>query len=156
MLGFLIAAIAFVVNNLFFKTLPESISSAGHFLYIWNWVFAGLNVALSVCFSLGLINLTVNSTDADAAKEATKAIKNMLRIGSGGVMSKINFIKMLIRNTLSIIGAYLITLSGTASMTFDQFDKTKLFVGLAIVGVALFLSKKKVVGVVMINDRETA
>ncbi|MFA5359182.1 MAG: hypothetical protein WC310_05220 [Patescibacteria group bacterium] len=146
MFGFCIALLIFVFSFIF-NTLSEGISSAGHFLYIWNWVFGIGKVVLLSLVAFGITGfIGLGGAGAASQKWSSRGamiLGGLLGAGAGGVVSGLIFIKALIKNALLILGAYLITLSGTASMSFDQFDKTKLFVGLAIVVIALLLFRKK-------------
>lgn len=133
----IIIAVALAAWNYFVNSLSMEAAflvGAG-FLWVWQMVFTGIT---TVFILLMLLGLTGGLTAAGGV--ASRSIFGGLAgFAMGGLLAVLLFAGFVITRGMLLGGTWLLMHSGTADMTFAEFDQTKLIGGgvLLVLGVLL-------------------
>lgn len=136
MLGIIIAA-AFAAWNYFVSHLSmEAAFLVGvNFLWVWQLVFTGITAAFVLLMLLGM----TGGLTAAGSIVSRSVFGGLAGFAVGGFMSVLMLVGFAVTRGMLLGGTWLLMHSGTASMTFAQFDQTKLTGGgvLLVLGVLL-------------------
>jgi len=155
MIGLFMAVLYFVWKMFFDSDMSTEIGflNASGFLFYWHLVWTiifGIIIGLIALGVTGLMSLVGLGTGLAASEELAPqhSGKSMLfgLIGGaifGGSLTAKAVLGFMVKRALLLLGAYLMWTSGTAEMSFAEFDLLKLGIGAVLLLIGTIWSKKK-------------
>lgn len=137
MLGFLIALIMFLMD--FLNHVPSEKILIETATWLNHW-YVGWGVVTALLIFIGVFMTVTHGAVMYRMTHTVGGQFVAMLIGVGGLVFGWFFVIMaLINNALLIAGTYLMCTSGSAAMTFDQFDMRRLIVGAVLLLIGLSL-----------------
>lgn len=139
MFGIAIAAIIVALSLITGHTIEAGFLSGAGFLWVWYWIWTIVVVVITALLTVGATGF---ATVVASSNFGQKILAGLGGFAAGAAFSGLLFMGILLKRALLLIGTYLLMTSGTAGMTFVQFNSTKLIVGTIMLLIALFVLKR--------------
>lgn len=144
MFGLLIALIILGFNAIT-GSAGLGVIAAANFLWVWYWIFAILSIGIISVVGLmmtvggGVVGLNAGINSGNKAVAMALSLAGM---GAGASVSLAYFLRIIIRNTIKLIGAYL--LMGSFIAATGTWVIPNLIIGsiMIFVGVVMLYKKK--------------